>query len=270
MPLRLVAAGLVPWAMAERLQKILAQAGIASRRQAEKLIVDGRVRVNGEVVSRLGSKADLNCDRIEVDGQGVIASQEKVYALLHKPPHVITTVDDPEGRQTVLDVLALSRARGKRRFEGQMPRVYPVGRLDFDAEGALLLTNDGELTHRLLHPRNHVPKTYLVKVRGRPEAKGIQRLRRGVRLKGADGRLERSTQAAGVELVREGPANSWLELTLFEGRHHQVKRMCEAIGHGVLRLIRTEFAGLSVDGLPTGAWRYLRVDEVKLLRGWSA
>lgn len=255
--------------MYERLQKILAQSGVASRRAAEKLIVDGRVRVNGEVVSTLGAKADSEADTIEVEGHGTLSAEPLVYVLLHKPPQVVTTVHDPEGRHTVLDVMEMSRARGKRQFEGRMPRIYPVGRLDFDAEGALILTNDGELTHRLLHPKGQVPKTYLVKVRGRPEAKQLERLRRGVRLKDADGKLERPTRPAEVQVAKLGPSNTWLELTLFEGRHHQVKRMCEAIGHGAVRLIRTDFAGIPLDDLPTGGWRYLRADELKRLRGWS-
>ncbi|MEO1174103.1 MAG: pseudouridine synthase [Myxococcota bacterium] len=253
----------------ERLQKILAQAGIASRRAAEQLIVDGRVRVNGEVVNTLGAKANPEQDTIEVDGHGTLEREPIVYMLMNKPPQVVTTAADPEGRHTVIDVLDMSRAQGKRQFEGDMPRVYPVGRLDFDAEGALLITNDGTLTNQLLHPRHHVPKTYLVKLRGRPEAKQLDRLRRGVRLKEADGKLSRSTKPSQVVVVKESPANTWIELTIFEGRHHQVKRMCEAIGHGVLRLVRTEFAGVRLDDLPTGAWRYLTKSEVATLRGWG-
>ncbi|MEM6533292.1 MAG: pseudouridine synthase [Myxococcota bacterium] len=251
------------------MQKILAQAGIASRRAAEQLIVDGRVRVNGEVVHTLGAKANPEQDTIEVEGHGTLEREPIVYLLMNKPPQVVTTAADPEGRHTVIDVLDMSRAQGKRQFEGDMPRVYPVGRLDFDAEGALLITNDGTLTNQLLHPRHHVPKTYLVKLRGRPEPKQLERLRRGVRLKEADGKLSRPTKPANVVVVKESPANTWIELTIFEGRHHQVKRMCEAIGHGVLRLVRTEFAGVRLDDLPTGAWRYLTKSEVATLRGWG-
>ncbi len=254
--------------MEQRLQKILAQAGVASRRAAEKLITDGRVKVNGEVVSVLGAKADPDTDTIEVEGYGALAAEPIVYLLMNKPPQVVTTVSDPEKRHTVIDVLDMSRAKGRRQFEGEMPRVYPVGRLDFDAEGALLLTNDGELTNRLLHPKNHVPKTYLVKLRGRPEEKQLQRLRNGVRLKETDGSLSRPTKPANAVVVKESPANTWVELTIFEGRHHQVKRMCEAIGHGVLRLVRTDFAGVPLDDLPTGAWRFLTKAEIATLRGW--
>ncbi|MEL6546755.1 MAG: pseudouridine synthase [Myxococcota bacterium] len=254
--------------MQERLQKILAQSGVASRRAAEKLITDGRVKVNGEVVSVLGAKADPDNDTIEVEGYGTLEREPVVYLLMNKPPQVVTTVSDPERRHTVIDVLEMSRAAGKRQFEGDMPRVYPVGRLDFDAEGALLLTNDGTLTNRLLHPKNHVPKTYLVKLRGRPEDRQLQRLRNGVRLKESDGSLSRPTKPANVVVVKESPANTWVELTIFEGRHHQVKRMCEAIGHGVLRLVRTDFAGVPLDNLPTGAWRFLDKAEIATLRGW--
>lgn len=253
----------------ERLQKILAQSGVASRRAAEKLIVEGRVRVNGVVVDTLGAKACLESDTIEVSGHGTLEREPIVYLLMNKPPQVVTTASDPEGRHTVLDVLDMSRAQGKRRFEGQMPRIYPVGRLDFDAEGALLLSNDGALMNQLLHPKHHVPKTYLVKLRGRPEPKQLDRLRRGVRLKEPDGRLSRPTKPAQVTVMKESPANTWVELTIFEGRQHQVKRMCEAIGHGVLRLVRTEFAGVPLDDLPTGAWRYLTSGELATLRGWG-
>ncbi len=256
--------------MAElRLQKILAEAGVASRRAAEKYITDGRVRVNGKVVRELGTKADPGRDRIEVEGYGTLAKEPHVYIALHKPVKVVSTVKDPEGRTTVVDVLTQSRAMGRRKYEGELPRVYPVGRLDFDAEGLILLTNDGELANALTHPRRHVPKTYMVKVRGLPEEKALQRLRTGVRLKNPDGTLSRKTQPAEVRLVKRGASNSWLELTLFEGRYHQVKRMCEAIGHSVARLVRVDFGGVPLDELPSGAWRFLDNAEVQTLRSWQ-
>ena len=252
-----------------RLQKILASAGVASRRAAEELISTGRIRVNGKVVRQLGAKADPERDKIEVDGRGAIRAEPHVYIALHKPLHVVSTVRDPEGRPTVLQVLERSRTVGRRRHEGELPRVYPVGRLDFDAEGLVLLTNDGELANLLTHPSYHVPRTYMVKVRGVPKEKGLERLRRGVRLKQPDGSLaRRPTVPAEVRLVKQGASNSWLEMTLFEGRNHQVKRMCDAIGHFTIRLIRTEYGGVGLDTLPAGAWRFLTKAEVERLKAW--
>jgi pseudouridine synthase len=255
----------------ERLQKILAAAGVASRRAAEKIITDGRVKVNGEVVRELGAKADTATDRIEVAGFGVIKREPLVTIALYKPPGVVTTVSDPEGRPTVLGILHQSRAVGRRRHEGHLPRVYPVGRLDFDAEGLLLLTNDGELSQVLMHPKHHVPKTYVVKVKGKPAPKQLERLRRGVRLKEKSGRLSaRPTLPAEVQVRKHSRLNTWLELTIVEGRHHQVKRMCQAIGHPVIRLIRTELGGIPVEPLQPGQWRFLTMPELGRLRGWSA
>jgi pseudouridine synthase len=253
----------------ERLQKILAQSGVASRRTAENFIRDGRVRVNGEVVRTLGAKADLGVDVVEVDGVGRLEREPHVYIALHKPEHVITSARDPEGRVTVIDVLERSRARGGRRFEGALPRVFPVGRLDFDAEGLVLLTNDGLLAQQLGHPRYHVPKTYTVKVRGRPEDRALERLQHGVRIRDQDGRMKK-TKPAEVQVIRYSPANTWLELTITEGRHHQVKLMCAAIGHPVVRLVRTDFGGIELDDLPAGAWRFLANAEVERLRAWSS
>ncbi|MEK7705690.1 MAG: pseudouridine synthase [Myxococcota bacterium] len=254
----------------ERLQKILAQAGLGSRRAVESYIVDGRVKVNGKVVRELGSKADPATDTVEVHGHGILRAQPLAYIAMHKPKHVICSVKDPGGRMTVVDLLDRRRAAGKRQFEGELPRVYPVGRLDFDAEGLVLLTNDGALSERLLHPRYHVPKTYMVKVKGRPEDRQLDRLRRGVFLRNEDGSVgKRRTATAGVQVTRNSPANTWLEITIVEGRNHQVKRMCDAIGHAVLRLIRTDVGGISLDPLPAGGWRFLTNGEVESLRGWG-
>jgi 23S rRNA pseudouridine2605 synthase len=253
----------------ERLQKILASAGVASRRAAEEFIVDGRVRVNGKVVRELGAKADPLTDKIEVDGRGLLHAEKLVYIALHKPTKVVSTVRDPEGRPTVLQVIEKSRALGTRHSEGELPRLYPVGRLDFDAEGLILLTNDGELAQTLTHPSFRVPRTYMVKVRGLPDERDLERLRRGVRMKNPDGSVTRPTAPAEVSLVKKGTSNAWLELTLFEGRNHQVKRMCEAIGHFTVRLIRVDYGGVALDPLPEGAWRHLSVAEVKRLKGWA-
>jgi pseudouridine synthase len=241
----------------ERLQKILARAGVCSRRAAERLIVEGRVRVNGEIVSELGSRADTGRDRVEVDGQPIRARRAaNVYLALNKPRGYVTTLSDPEGRPTVADLV-----------RGVGGRVFPVGRLDYHSEGLLLLTDDGELTSRLTHPRSGVEKTYAAKVRGRPDAEALQRLRRGIGLGG------RPAVATRVRLVRSG-ANSWLELSVVEGRKHVVRRMLQAIGHPVLKLRRIRFDGVRLGSLATGEWRPLSSREVARLtragRGQSA
>ena len=253
----------------ERLQKLLAQAGVASRRSAEAYILDGRVKVNGEVVRTLGSRADIETDHVEVQGHGRIRRSPHVYLILHKPIHVVTTVHDPEGRRTIIDVLEATRAEGPRQFEGELPRVFPVGRLDFDAEGLVLLTNDGDLAQLVLHPRYHVPKTYAVKVRGQPEERDLLRIRKGVRLRLDNGELTPRTRPADVQVIKHSPSNTWLEITITEGRHHQIKLMCDAIGHPVNRLIRTDFGGIPIGDLPSGAWRFLDTTEVARLRGWA-
>lgn len=237
-----------------RLQRILAQAGIASRRKAEELIREGRVRVNGRVVTALGTKADPERDSIKVDGKLLRRPEAKAYFLLHKPPGYLSSLKDEEGkrRRLVTDLIPKGRLR-----------LFPVGRLDFDAEGALLLTNDGELAYRLTHARFGVPKTYEVKVRGVPGEEAIERLRSGTWAKGR----EKSTPApARARLLRVTEKNSWLLITLTEGKTHQVKRMCEAIGHPALRLKRVRFGHLSLRGLSPGSYRALAPEEVRRLK----
>ena len=225
-----------------RLNAFLARAGVASRRRADELIRAGRVRVNGEP-GQLNSVVGKH-DVVEVDGRRV-EHQPLAYVLLHKPAGVVTTASDPQGRRTVVDLVP-----------GE-PRVVPVGRLDADTTGALLLTNDGELAHRLAHPRYGVPKVYEAQVEGAPTDEAIARLSAGVELD--DG----VTAPARVRRV----APSLLELTLHEGRKHQVKRMCDAVGHPVRVLRRIRYAGLGLDGLEPGGWRRLTRDEVGTLRG---
>ena len=254
----------------QRLQKLIAQAGIASRRNAETYITDGRVKVNGTVVRELGTKADPERDEIYVEGHGVISSQPMAYLAIHKPPKIISSSNDPEGRQTVMDLIEASRAAGHRQFEGELPRVFPVGRLDWDAEGLVLMTNDGDLANWLIHPAHHVPKVYAVKVRGKPDAKSLQRLKEGIRLRNEDGSWTSKTLPADVEVTKVGKSNTWIELTLFEGKNHQVKRMCDSIGHPVSRLIRIGFGGISLDSLQSGAWRFLAPGEVESLKAWGA
>lgn len=233
----------------ERLQKILSKAGITSRRKAEGLILQGRVSVNGKIVRELGTKAVLGRDEIRVDGKTIKPESEGVVLVLFKPRRCVTTLHDPQGRPTVAD------------FINKFPmRLYPVGRLDYDAEGLLLLTNDGELAHRLQHPRYKVPKTYLVKVRGHPPAEALAILQQGVNLD--DG----ITAPAELIVIEDDQKATWLSLTLREGRKHQVKRMCAAVGHPVLRLRRTKVGPIELDDLRPGEIRRLKSRAVRSLR----
>lgn len=232
-----------------RLQKLIAGTGLASRRKAEELITAGRVMVNGKVVTELGTKVDPVRDHVKVDGRHLSAAQPFVYMMLNKPKHVMSTLDDPGGRTTVKDFL-----------RGVSVRVFPVGRLDFDSEGLMLLTNNGDLAQALLHPRYHVPKTYLIKVKGVLTDEEIAQLERGVRLE--DG----MTSPAMLKKVRKVEANSWLEITIREGRKHQVKRMLESVGHPVIKLIRIKMGPLSLGDLQPGEFRFLTDREANLLR----
>jgi pseudouridine synthase len=232
-----------------RLNAYLARAGVASRRGAEELIRAGRVRVNGETAGLATFVADG--DEVDLDG-APLAIEPLAYVLLHKPPGVVTTADDPHGRPTVVGLVGHER------------RIVPVGRLDLDTSGALLLTNDGPLAHRLMHPRHEVEKVYEAEVEGIPDEAAVARLREGVALD--DGR----TAPAGARLLRRGEDRAVLELTLHEGRKHQVKRMCEAVGHPVRRLHRRVYAGLELGGLAPGKWRELGPEEVARLRELTA
>ena len=223
----------------ERLQKVLARVGLASRRASEELIMKGRVTVNGEV-AELGRRVDIAQDRVEVDGTPIPIAPGLVHLLLNKPRGVVSTADDPQGRPTVVSLVPAE------------PRVFPVGRLDQDTEGLLILTNDGELTHRLTHPRYGVDKEYLAHVQGRPSRGVLRRLREGVEL--SDG----VTAPAEASLV----APNLLRLVIHEGRNRQVRRMCEAVGHPVERLVRTRIGPLTDRRLKPGSWRALTVDEV--------
>jgi 23S rRNA pseudouridine2605 synthase len=233
----------------ERLQKVLAQAGVASRRKCEELILSGAVEVNGEQVLTLGTKVDPAADEIKVNGKK-IRSESKVYVMLNKPKGVITSANDPQGRKVVSDFLP-----------GIKQRIYPVGRLDYDTEGLLLLTNDGEFANMLTHPKHHVPKTYLATVNGIPHGDKLEKLQRGIELE--DG----LTAPAEIEYhdvdMEKNTATIWI--TIHEGRNRQVRRMFEAIGHKVVKLKRVRFGELALEGLPRGKFRHLSEKEIKEL-----
>ena len=233
-----------------RLNKILAQAGLTSRRGADQLIADGRVAINGVVTRELGTLADPSVDSITVDGRRLPAAEALHYLMLHKPSGVVSTVRDPQGRPVVTDLLP----------QDVRARVYPVGRLDADVEGLLLLTNDGALTHRLLHPRYELPRVYEAEVAGRVDAADLPRWRRGVTLDDGPAR------PLFAEIVRSGAAASLLRLTFTEGRKHEVKRYCEALGHRVRRLQRIAFGPLRLGALAPGACRALTAGELAALR----
>ncbi len=255
---------------AERLQKVIAAAGIASRRKAEQLIARGLVSVNGQIVTELGTKADPERDHIKVNGKLLSGPERHVYLLLHKPRGHVTTVTDPQGRPTVLDLVG-----------GIGARVYPVGRLDYLSEGLLLLTNDGELAQKLTHASSHVPKTYLVKVSGKPEEEHIEKLRRGISLPAERAPLKvpldkaaKPPQRRRSEAVRTAPArirllreatNPWYEVTLVEGRNRQIRRMFEEIGHHVEKIRRVRYGPLELDVEP-GKFRHLMKREVEQLQ----
>ena len=276
----------------ERLQKIIAAAGITSRRKAEEMIASGLVEVNGQIVTELGSKADLEHDHIRVNGKLLRGAERHVYLLMNKPKGYVTTVHDPENRPTVMDLL-----------RGIHARVYPVGRLDYGSEGLLLLTNDGELAHRLMKAASHVSKVYLVKVAGKPDEAGLEKLRRGLMIpvdkfqaanserriraksrfldsgdESASGPIssarndrsnKRATQRtrtapAKVRIIREAD-NPWYEVTLTEGKNRQIRRMFEEIGHHVEKIRRVRYGPLILD-VPPGEFRRLDAEEVERLR----
>ena len=277
----------------ERLQKIIAAAGIASRRSAEKLITSGAVSVNGQIITELGTKADPERDHIRVNGKLVHGAERHVYVLMNKPKGYVTTVSDPEGRPTVMDLL-----------HGIHARVYPVGRLDYASEGLLVLTNDGELAHKLMKAASHVPKVYLVKVGGQPDAAGLEKIRRGLtipaenrflgprgpRNQRANGDVEDERHASiqgrasgrrasrgsrrepkrvktaptKMRLIRDGE-NPWYELTLTEGKNRQIRRMFEEIGHHVEKIKRVRYGPLNLD-IPPGEFRQLSLAEIAKLK----
>jgi 23S rRNA pseudouridine2605 synthase len=237
----------------ERLQKIIAHAGFASRREAESMIREGRVTVNGRVVTELGTKADADRDHIKVDGKLITRAETHRYILLYKPKEVTSTVNDPEGRKTVIDLV-----------KGVRERIYPVGRLDYQSEGLLLLTNDGDLAYKVSHPKHGSVKTYHVKVRGVPEERIVGKLERGITIEG------RRTVPCEIERMKttgrgEEEGNSWFEVRLREGRNQQIRKMFKAVGHPVSKLRRVAIGPIADPKMGPGDWRELTRTEVKML-----
>lgn len=241
----------------ERLQKIIAHAGFASRREAEAMIREGRVTVNGRVVDELGSKADPTRDHIKVDGKLITKAEDHRYILLYKPKEVMTTVEDPQGRKTVIDLI-----------KGVRERIYPVGRLDFHSEGLILLTNDGDLAYKVSHPKHGSVKTYHVKVRGVPTERIVEKLERGITI---DGKRTLPCEIAKMKTTGrsqgkgEDEGNSWYEVRLREGRTQQIRKMFQAVGHPVSKLRRVAIGPIADPKLTAGDWRELSPKEVKML-----
>ena len=234
--------------MLERLQKVLAKAGVASRRRAEELIRQGKVRVDSKVVTEMGTKVDPETQNIECEGVALVSQEEKVYILLHKPTGYLSTVDDPQGRPIVTDLL-----------KNIKERVYPVGRLDLNTEGALLLTNDGELSQKILHPSHEVNKTYVAKVKGVPGRKKLDALSKGIELEG------RKTWPASIKVLKTEAQSTVIQIIIHEGRKRQVRKMFEAIGHPVLALKRTAYGQLELGGLGPGKYRFLTPRDIKFI-----
>ena len=232
----------------ERLQKILSHAGVTSRRQAEKYIVEGRVSVNGAVVTELGSKADLERDHIKVDGRLIHAPKHQIYIALHKPNNTVTTVSDPQHRATVMELI-----------RGVKERVYPVGRLDYHSEGLLLLTNDGDLANAITSASTHLPKTYLVKANGALTTDQEEKFRQGVPLSG------RRTMPAGLKMVHDAE-NPWYEVRLYEGRNNQIRLMFKHFGRLVEKLRRVRIGPIDLGALKPGEFRYLSAEELHKLQ----
>ncbi len=241
--------------MVERLQKVMSEFGVASRRKCEELIAAGRVKVNGSLITEPGCKVDKELDIIEVDGKIIRSTESKVYILLNKPVGYITSVKDQFGRPTVLDLL-----------NGISVRVFPIGRLDYDTEGLLLLTNDGDLTYMITHPKHNIDKTYRALVRGKVDKASIETFAGGIKIE------DYVTSPAKLEIVRYVKGNSVVDITIHEGKNRQVRKMCSAIGHEVIRLKRMKIGKIGLDSLKTGEWRYLNDSEIEYLKtlgGWA-
>lgn len=234
--------------MKERLQKIIAGSGISSRRTAEKMITEGRVTVNNSVVRQLGAKANIDEDEIRVDGKLILLEESKVYLMLNKPRGYVTTLRDPQGRPVVADLLF-----------GVSERIFPVGRLDYDSEGLLLMTNDGDFSLKIQHPRFMIPKTYVVKIEGNLTSSDIKMLQNGIKLK--DGKFK----PVNFHIIKKNRKSCWFALTIAEGRNRLIRRVFESLGHTVIRLIRTAIADINLGSMKVGTFRHLARKEVQHL-----
>ncbi|MDK2901136.1 MAG: rRNA synthase [Thermosediminibacterales bacterium] len=234
-----------------RIQKFLSRAGVASRRKAEELIKHGQVKVNGKIIESMGVKIDPENDEIKVDNRIVKGNQKKIYIMLNKPKGYISSVSDPFNRPTVIDLIDIDNKDG----------LHPVGRLDYDSEGLLLLTNDGELTFKLTHPKYEINKTYIVEVKGIPPSQKMHMLSKGIKLE--DGLI---TKPAKVKIKELKNNNAVLEFIIHEGKKRQIRRMCKAIGHPVIKLKRTKIGNLALKNLNTGKWRFLNEEEIQYLK----
>lgn len=231
-----------------RLQKFIALAGIASRRKAEEFIENGRVKVNGETVREMGIKVDPETDRVLVDDKEIFLETEKIYILLNKPVGYVTTLSDEFDRPKVIDLIDIKE------------RVYPVGRLDYNSSGLLILTNDGELTHKITHPSSHVYKTYVVKIKGNITKKQINTFKTGVDIGGY------TTAPADIEVLKQYKDNSLVKVTIHEGKNRQIRRMMDALDHPVITLKRVSIGEINIDDLPKGKWRHLTKEEIQYLK----
>ncbi|MGE5632504.1 MAG: pseudouridine synthase [Caulobacteraceae bacterium] len=235
--------------MLERLQKVMSEFGVASRRKCEELILEGRVKVNGITVAELGAKVDKQKDIIELDGKVIKQSNEKIYILLNKPIGYITSVRDQFGRPTVLDLV-----------QGVKERVYPVGRLDYDTEGLIILTNDGELTYRITHPKHNIDKTYRALLRGKTGKADVEAFMKGIAVE------DYITSPARLELIKYINGDSLVNITIHEGKNRQVRKMCREIGHEVIKLKRISIGKITLGNLQKGTWRHLNDEEVRYLQ----
>jgi 23S rRNA pseudouridine2605 synthase len=238
--------------MKVRLNKFLAQSGGISRRKADSAVLEGRVSINGKIIFEVGIPVDTDRDLVRLDGSLLHLDEEKIYIIFHKPVGVLTTMKDPKGRKTVADF-----------FEDLYPRVFPVGRLDYNSSGVILMTNDGELGNLLSHPRYEVTKEYVAKVKGIPSRKKLERLRKGIEVEG------RKTKPGSFDLVDSRDDKAWVRIRITEGRYRQIRKMFALISHPVLKLRRVAFGSLELGPLPTGGWRYLSKKEVFNLRRGS-
>ncbi len=231
-----------------RLQKFLASCGVASRRKSEELIRDGRVKINDKVVTKMGIKVDPETDSVSVDGKDIVLEGHKIYILLNKPEGYVTTVREQFNRKKVTDLVDIPY------------RIFPVGRLDYNTSGLLILTNDGELTYRLTHPKFEVPKTYIAKIRGTLDKRKLNNFQDGLRIG------DYITSPAEIKILKKIDGDCFVEITIREGRNRQVRRMCSAIGHPVLKLKRIKMGKINIGDLKVGDWRYLNEEEIKYLK----